>query len=357
MRSVMPIQRSLVPNIAARIKVMCNMDLSETRKPQDGNCAVRVGGGEVELRASTLPGINGEIVVLRLLSRNTGALAMSDLGLAEQLHRTLRSSLTARQGMLLVTGPTGSGKTTTLYAALHHLNREDINIVTVEDPVEVDLEGINQVQVHERAGRSFATTLRAMLRQDPDVIMVGEIRDVETAEIACRAALTGHLVLSTMHTQHTLGTLARLFDIGIPPYLVACSLNGVLAQRLVRRVCPGCAESYRPPALLLRAFESQCGDLSAADFRRGTGCARCGRTGTRGRIGVHELLMIDDDLRRLMSEGAAPSDLRRHVRSHGFETMEADAIRKAAVGLIPPDEIVRLGFSVASAVEEAVGVA
>lgn len=352
MRPIMPIQRSLMPNIAARIKVMCNMDLSETRRPQDGNCSVKVSGEEVELRASTLPGINGEIIVLRLLSRNTGALAMKDLGLNDRLHKTLRSLLTARQGMLLVTGPTGSGKTTTLYAALHHLNREDVNIVTVEDPVEVDLDGINQVQVHDRAGRSFATTLRAMLRQDPDVLMIGEIRDAETAEIACRAALTGHLVLSTMHTQHTLGTLARLFDIGIPPYLVACSLNGILAQRLVRRVCEGCAETYQLPANIRQVFESHFGSLAHLSFRRGTGCSRCGRTGTRGRIGVHELLVIDDDLRRLMSEGAAPSDLRKYVRSHGFETMEVDAFRKAAAGLIPPEEVVRLGFTVASALEE-----
>ena len=352
MRPVMPLQKSIAPNIAARIKVMCNMDLAETRKPQDGNCTVRVSGEEIEIRASTLPGISGEIIVLRLLSRNSGTHSLADLGFSDKVNRSLRSMLTARQGMLLVTGPTGSGKTTTLYAALHHLNREDVNIITVEDPVEVDLEGINQVQVHERAGRTFANTLRSMLRQDPDIIMVGEIRDAETAEISCRAALTGHLVLSTMHTQHTLGTLARLFDIGIPPYLVACSLNGILAQRLVRRICSECSESYELPPLLREVFEQHFGTLAGATFRKGRGCQRCGRTGTRGRIGVHELLTIDDDLRRMMSEGAAPSELRKYVRSTGFETMEGDAFRKAAAGRVPPEEILRLGFSVASAMEE-----
>lgn len=352
MRAIMSIQRSLMPNIAARIKVMCNMDLSETRRPQDGNVSVKVSGEEVELRASTLPGINGEIIVLRLLSRSSGALALSELGLGDRLHKSLRSLLTARQGMLLVTGPTGSGKTTTLYAALHHLNREEVNIITVEDPVEVDLEGINQVQVHDRAGRSFATTLRSMLRQDPDVLMIGEIRDTETAEIACRAALTGHLVLSTMHTQHTLGTLARLFDIGIAPYLVASSLNGILAQRLVRRVCEDCSEPYELPSNLRQVFERHFGPLTGMDFRRGRGCGRCGRTGTRGRIGIHELLVVDDDLRRLMSEGVAPGDLRAHVETRDFLSLEQDAFYKAAAGKVPPEEVIRLGFSVASSMED-----
>jgi len=351
MRSVMPLQRSLLPNIAARFKVMCGMDLSENRRPQDGSCTVRVGGEEMELRVSTLPGINGEIIVARLLSRQSGSLALTDLGMEESTLRGFRGLLSGRQGMILVTGPTGSGKTTTLYSALHHLNAEDVNVITVEDPVEVSVEGINQVQVHERAGRSFADTLRAMLRQDPDVIMVGEIRDAETAEIACRAALTGHLVLSTMHTQHTIGAIARLFDIGIAPYLVASSLNGIMAQRLARRVCEFCSERYEPPATLRRAIQTHFGEATPSVFRRGAGCTRCGRTGTRGRIAVHELLIVDDDLRRLMSEGAPPSQLRRHVFELGFRTLERDAYDKALAGLIPPEEIVRIGFGLASTLE------
>ncbi|MGV3720999.1 MAG: ATPase, T2SS/T4P/T4SS family, partial [Actinomycetota bacterium] len=307
MRSVMPLQRSLLPNIAARFKVMCGMDLSENRRPQDGSCTVRVGGEEMELRVSTLPGINGEIIVARLLSRQSGSLALTDLGMEENTLRGFRGLLSSRQGMILVTGPTGSGKTTTLYSALHHLNAEDVNIITVEDPVEVSVEGINQVQVHERAGRSFAETLRAMLRQDPDVIMLGEIRDAETAEIACRAALTGHLVLTTMHTQHTIGTLARLFDIGIAPYLVASSLHGIMAQRLARRVCDFCSQVYEPPIALRRAIQAHFGASAPTVFRKGAGCNRCGRSGVRGRIAIHELLLIDDDLRRLVSEGAPPS--------------------------------------------------
>jgi type II secretory ATPase GspE/PulE/Tfp pilus assembly ATPase PilB-like protein/CheY-like chemotaxis protein len=352
MRAVMPLQKTLLPNISARFKVMCGMDLSENRRPQDGSCTVRVGGEEMELRVSTLPGINGEIIVARILSRQTtGSLALADLGLEPQTLREFRSLLTARQGMILVTGPTGSGKTTTLYSALNHLNGEEVNIITVEDPVEVALDGINQVQVHDRAGRSFADTLRAMLRQDPDVLMVGEVRDVETAEIACRAALTGHLVLSTMHTQHTVGTLARLFDIGITPYLVASSLNGIMAQRLVRRVCGYCAQPYELPAALHDAMCEHFGDIEGHKFQKGTGCARCSRTGTRGRTAVHELLIIDDDLRRLMNEGAAPSELKRHVFQSGLRTLEADAYSKSIAGLIPPEEIVRLGFGLASTFE------
>lgn len=246
--------------------------------------------------------------------------------------------------MILITGPTGSGKTTTFYAALSHLNAESTNILTVEDPVEIDLPGVAQVQIHERAGRSFAATLRSMLRQDPDVIMVGEMRDTETAEIACRAALTGHLVLSTLHTQHTMGTLVRLCDMGVAPYLVASALNAVLAQRLVRRVCEACATEYVPPLPLIRALEARFGRLAGVGFRRGGGCSRCHHTGMSGRIGVLELLVIDDDRRHLLAGGIAPSGLREYVTGQGFRTLEDDAFLKAAQGLIAPEEIFRIGM-------------
>lgn len=350
---IAPFAVTLLPSIVARVKIMCSMDVSETRKPQDGGCLVPVSGHDIELRASTLPGTHGEIVVLRLLTREGGLIALDRLGFEAEMLRDLRRLLAARQGMLLITGPTGSGKTTTLYAALSHLNTDDVNIITVEDPVEVDLDGINQVQIHDRAGRSFANTLRAMLRQDPDVIMVGEMRDLETAEIGCRAALTGHLVLSTVHTQHTLGTLTRLFDIGIPPYLAASALNGVLAQRLTRKVCASCGVDYVLPPALRRLMESQLGSLEGARFRRGKGCNLCSKTGTRGRIAVFELLPVDDELRHLIAEASPPNVLQEFVARRGYRSLEQDAFRKAAQGLIPPEEIIKLGFGLALAAEDA----
>jgi type IV pilus assembly protein PilB len=347
MQYVVPIQPALMPGITGRIKILSGLDPSETRKPQDGGCAVRVDNRDVEVRVSSLPSNHGEVMVLRFLGESHALHRLETLGMEPPMLRQLRALLTGRQGMVLITGPTGSGKTTTLYAALNHLNTDDVNIVTVEDPIEVDVVGINQIQINDRAGRSFAGTLRAMLRQDPDIIMVGEIRDVETAEIACRAALTGHLVLSTLHTQHTLGSLTRLADMGIPSYLVGSSLNGVLAQRLVRRVCDDCAEPYQPSPNLMRTLEAEYGDLSEARFRKGKGCARCHRTGARGRLGIFELLTVDDDLRHLVAEGSAPSTLRNYVRGRGFRSLEDDAFLKASRGLIPPEEIVNLGFGLA----------
>jgi type IV pilus assembly protein PilB len=244
--------------------------------------------------------------------------------------------------MILVTGPTGSGKTTTLYAALCHVNRENVNIVTVEDPVEMRLSSINQVQMDERAGRSFASALRSILRQDPDVIMVGEIRDGETAEIACRAALTGHLVLSTVHTRHSFGTLARLHDMGVSRYTIAAALNGIIAQRLLRRVCDECAEPHEPPPGMREFLESRFGSLAGVHLRSGRGCTACRGQGTRGRIGVYELLSLDGELRRLLAEGAERSEMRRYADEHGFRTLEEDAFRKSCQGLVAPEEVLRL---------------
>jgi len=352
MRTMVTIQRSMLPSVVARIKIMCNMDIADSRKPQDGAVRLKIAGKPVELRISTLPGVYGEIVVIRLLNHDASLQKLERLGVEPDMLGDLRRLLSARQGMILVTGPTGSGKTTTLYAGLNHLNTEKINILTVEDPVEIKLPGINQVQIHDRAGRSFADTLRAMLRQDPDVIMVGEIRDLETADIACRAALTGHLVLSTLHTQNTLATLARLFDMGVAPYILSASLNGVLAQRLVRRVCEHCAEDYVPAEGLLQAFQAAYGSIHGARFRRGRGCAACHRTGTQGRVGVYELLMIDEELRHLIAGGATPAAIQQFVTERGFRTMEEDAFRKACHGLIPPEEVVNLGMGLAMRIDE-----
>lgn len=345
MRSIIPLQKSLLPGVVSRIKIMSGMDPSENRKPQDGACIVRVDDREIELRISTLAGNHGEIVVARVLTQQGNLTQLDQLGFESAMLEEFRPLLHARQGMVLITGPTGSGKTTTLYSALTYVNSDDVNILTVEDPIERDIEGINQIQVHERAGRSFAATLRAMMRQDPDVIMVGEVRDLETAEIACRAALTGHLVLATLHTQHSLGTVSRLLDMGIAPYLIVSALNGVVAQRLVRRVCEGCAEPYDLPDVLYRALQERFGEFPRFGFRRGRGCGRCDRSGTRGRLGVYEVLVIDDDFRHLLSENAAPSALRTYAEERGFVTLEQDAFRKARLGLISPEEVLNLGFA------------
>jgi type IV pilus assembly protein PilB len=352
MCAVASLPTDLLQSAVARVKIMAGMDISENRKPQDGGCGVKVDGRSIELRVATLRGIHGEIVVIRILSQDVGLQHLDSIGFQQDMHRDFRRLLAARHGLLLITGPTGSGKTTTLYAALTHLDREDLNIMTVEDPVESRLPGINQIQVHDRAGRSFATALRSILRQDPDVIMVGEIRDVETVDIACRASLTGHLVLTTLHTQHTMGTVARLLEMGLEPWMVASCLNGVLSQRLVRRVCENCAVEYSPPSGLRRALEAQFGSLAGAQFRKGTGCAACLRSGSKGRIGVYELLTVDDTMRDLLARGSDFDRMREHVFSRGFQTMEADAFRKACQGLISPEEIIDLGFSVAMAMED-----
>lgn len=353
LRSIVALQRSLLPSLVARIKVMCGMDISESQKPQDGGCRVRVNGRPVELRASTLRGVHGEKVVLRLQAQNEHLTYLEALGFEPTMLRDFRRLLKRRQGMLLVAGPTGSGKTTTLYAALHHLNLEDVNIHTVEDPVEMHISGIHQTQVHDRAGRSFATSLRALLRQDPDILMVGEIRDVETTNIACRAALTGHLVISTLHTQHALGTVARLFDMGVDPWLVAACLNAVLAQRLVRRVCDQCAEAHHPPEELLTALEAHFGVVEESYFCKGRGCAACLGSGTRGRVGVYELLKLDEEFRHALAEGIAASKpaLWDYAITRGFKTMEEDAYRKACRGIIPIDEVLELGFAAAAIVD------
>jgi type IV pilus assembly protein PilB len=348
LRTLVNLPAAMVPSVIARIKIMGSMDIAETRKPQDGGAQLKVDGRPYELRISTLPGIYGEVAVIRILNHDNELFDLEALGLESGVEKDFRRMLSARQGMILITGPTGSGKTTTLYAALSHLNTEDVNIITVEDPVEIKLPGISQVQVHEKAGRTFPTTLRAILRQDPDIVMVGEIRDLETAEIASRAALTGHLVLSTLHTQDTVGTMWRLFDMGIPRYIVTASLNAVVAQRLVRRVCPECAEPDHVPFEVLKAVERAYGDLGGATFRRGKGCPACGSRGTRGRLGVYELLIMDEELRHIIVEGAADSGVHELLASRGFRHLERDAFDKAYAGEIPVEELVRLGLGVAT---------
>jgi type IV pilus assembly protein PilB len=342
---VVTLEREQLPSIVARIKLLCKMDVMESRRPQEGHCSLRVEEDRVQLRVSTVPEVNGELLTLRLFVQGERQIAMESLGMDRRLLEQLKRILCKRQGLLLATGPTGAGKTTTLHAALGHLVSSQVNVITVEDPVEVQLAGVSQVQVDERMGQTFAATLRAVLRQDPDVVMVGEIRDPETASIVCRAALTGRLVLSTLHTNHALGTIARLQDMGIPSYMLAASLCGIVAQRLARKVCEECAESHEPSPAIRRFLYSQDENLAGIRFRRGRGCSACHQTGTQGRVGVYEFLPMTEGLRRLLFQGASGRELMEHIRQGKFQSMPQDAFHKACDGLISPEEAVRVGVS------------
>ena len=336
LREVLRIPEHAAPAVVSRLKVMADMDIAVRRKPQDGRAAIRVAGRELSLRVSTLPSALGEKVVLRLLDPENAARPLDQLGLhADERERFLRL-LSRPHGLLLVTGPTGSGKTTTLYGALAILDREKRNIITLEDPVEYRLPGITQVQVHPRAGLSFAKALRAVLRQDPDVVMVGELRDRATLEVALAAALTGHLVLSTLHTNDAAGAVARLLDMGAAPYLVAGALVGVLAQRLARRLCPECRTARRFAAEELAALGLPPVELHAF---APAGCPRCGGHGYRGRIGIYELLAADSRLRELVLRRAPADALREAARDAGTVTLGQDAWRKLAAGTTSLDEV------------------
>jgi len=325
--------------VVVRIKILANMDIAERRRPQDGRMSFHVDDREIDVRVSALPTIHGEKIVLRLLDSRAGLKTIDELGFSEHNYELFLRMIRQPHGIVLLTGPTGSGKTTTLYAALQYLRSDEVNITTIEDPVEYEIPGINQVQVNERAGLTFAAGLRSLLRQDPDILMVGEIRDQETAEIAIRAALTGHLVLSTLHTNDAVGAVYRLVDMGVPPYLIAASLNGVVAQRLVRRVCSECAETYAPEAGELKLLR-QAG-MDVAELTRGRGCPTCGGTGYLGRIAVHEVLYLDEALRQAISEGAKRDELYRMARERGMTTLWEDALAKAVQGLTTVEEVLQ----------------
>lgn len=331
--------------LLSRIKVMSGMNIAEKRLPQDGRAKVTAAGRDIDLRISTLPTILGEKAVIRLLDRQAAVLDLSALGFSPDNLALYQRLIRQAYGMVLVTGPTGSGKTTTLYATLQAINTLSRNIVTVEDPVEYRLEGINQVQVNTRAGLAFANGLRSILRQDPNVIMVGEIRDGETAEIAIRAALTGHLVLTTMHTNDAAGAAIRLIDMGIAPFLVASSLLGVVAQRLVRLVCRECRQSYEaPPDDEQRSFIGAVPSDRLTLFR-GAGCPRCGHTGYKGRMAIQEVLPMSSRLRAALTDRAGGDALRRLAREEGFTTMQEDGLCKARQGLTTVDEVMRVTYT------------
>lgn len=344
LHTAVTLPKSILLPLVTRIKVMCSLDIAESRRPQDGSCRLRVNSQVAEMRVSTLPGIHGEAVVIRLLNQRGAMLQLDQIGLAPAILAATRRLLRMTSGMVLVTGPTGSGKSTTVYAILRELNDGTKSIITVEDPVEFQLHGATQVQVNEKAGLTFSTTLRAMLRHDPDVLVVGEIRDAETAEIAARCAITGHLVVSTLHTNYAAITPTRLLDMGVPAFMISASLNCVLAQRLAGLVCERCAEPVEPPPLLTRTLAHLKVEVEQR-WRRGRGCATCYGTGMRGRLGIHELLEVDDEIRGLVAERAPTSQIFLAARRKGMLTLFEDACVKAAQGLIPPEEAVSLATS------------
>lgn len=332
--------RALHTAIVSRIKVMASLDIAERRVPQDGHIRMRTGDGEAYLRVSTLPSRYGEKVVLRLFESRRGLLTLEELGFDAAQLAAVAGMLARAHGMILVTGPTGCGKTTTLRACVHRLRAEHLNIVSVEDPVEYEIAGVTQVQINERVGLTFAESLRAILRQDPDIVMLGEIRDAETAEVAIRASLTGHLLLSTMHTNDAASAILRLVDLGIDPYLIAASTIGVIAQRLVRLVCPDCgAPAPLPPG---PAAEFPRLREAAAGLVRGRGCARCRHTGYRGRTGIYELLWLDGEIRALLAREGGGRRFHEAVRTAGLPTLFDDGLHKVGAGLTTLEEVLRV---------------
>jgi general secretion pathway protein E len=338
LRDVVEPRRGLHPAMVSRIKVMASLDIAEKRLPQDGRIALRIAGRPIDVRVSTIPTANGERVVLRLLDKQAGRLTLDALGMAKETRGRIDALIHEPHGIFLVTGPTGSGKTTTLYSALSRLDRKTRNILTVEDPVEYELDGIGQTQVNPRIEMTFARALRAILRQDPDVVMIGEIRDLETAQIAVQASLTGHLVLATLHTNDAPGAVTRLIDMGIEPYLLASTLNGVLAQRLVRKLCPECKTPYEPDANERSVF----GKNKPDRLYKAVGCGACNFSGYRGRTGIYELLTADDELRHRIHDSAAESDVRDYAVKAGMTRLRDDGLRWVREGATSLDEVLRV---------------
>ena len=331
--------KSIHASVVSRVKIMAQLDIAERRLPQDGRARIEIAGKEFDLRVSTFPTIHGENVVLRVLDKSSALLGTSELGLAPAPLEELTRMIERPNGIVLVTGPTGSGKTTTLYSCIGKINTVERNIVTLEDPVEYHLPSIRQTQVDPDVGLSFARGLRALLRQDPDVIMVGEIRDGETAEIAVRSALTGHLVLSTLHTNDAAGALPRLLDMKIEPFLLSSAMLGVVAQRLVRRVCEKCRKKSEPPAEALAELGAA---VRNGEFVVGAGCLACGQTGYRGRLGIFEVLVVTDEMRDLIVSRASTEEIARASRRAGMATLRDDALRKAAQGITTLSEVIRV---------------
>jgi len=332
--------KDLEAAIISRVKVLASMDIAERRKPQDGRIMMKMQGKDIDMRVSCFPTVYGENIVIRLLDKTSLLLGLSELGMRPEMHKTFDKIIRKPFGIMLVTGPTGSGKTTTLYAALNTINSEEKNIITIEDPVEYQISMIRQTQVNPKAELTFASGLRSILRQDPDVIMVGEIRDSETAEIATQAALTGHLVFSTLHTNDASGAITRLADMGIEPFLISDAVIGVLAQRLVRVICPKCKEKLVPTDATLKDLKLERSDDLA--LYHGKGCVKCKDTGYVGRVGIYELLVIDDELRKLIIAKAPADQIKAKAVEMGMKTLYEDGIAKALAGITSVEEVLRV---------------
>ncbi|MXW52758.1 MAG: type II secretion system protein GspE [Gammaproteobacteria bacterium] len=339
LREIVRLQPSLSPLLVSRIKVMARLDIAEKRVPQDGRTSLRIAGRELDVRVSVMPTASGERVVLRLLDKEASRLQLTALGMNDTDINRIRDVIASPHGIFLVTGPTGEGKTTTLYASLSEINTESVNILTVEDPIEYNLQGIGQTQVNTRTGMTFARGLRAMLRQDPNIVMVGEIRDLETAQIAIQASLTGHLVLSTLHTNTAVGTVVRLVDMGVAPYLLATSLIGVLSQRLVRVLCKSCRYEREPQKYELDFMQN-----GSSSFYSASGCEICGNTGYRGRTGIYEVLLLDDEIKQSVHDRVSEQELAQLAHKR-FPTIQEDGKAKVQAGITTVEEVMRVTLS------------
>ena len=342
LHNILTLPKSQVAPVLSRLKIMANLNIAEHRLPQDGQSRVSIGAELVDIRVSVIPTPGGERVVLRLLDRGRGELTLEEVGFGPELLKTFRSLIGVSHGIVLITGPTGSGKTTTLYAALNELNCQERNILTVEDPVEYQLPGIGQMQVRPKIDLTFANCLRHILRQDPDIIMIGEIRDRETAEIAIQASLTGHLVLSTLHTNDAASAVTRLTDMGIEPYLISSSVVGVMAQRLVRVICPDCKQPYNPPAGTVSWTELQQVSKGFVKLYQGAGCEKCLQTGYLGRTGIFELLLVDDRIRNMIVGRQEAHLIKQAAVETGMATLRQDGLRRALAGTTTVDEVYRV---------------
>ena len=334
--------KRLQGSIISRLKIMAGMDIAEKRLPQDGRIKISLESKELDLRVSSLPAIHGESVVMRILDKTGFMVGLEDMGFLPENKKDFERLVNLPNGMVLVTGPTGSGKTTTLYATLSHINQKDRKVITIEDPVEYQLDGINQVQVKPQINLTFASGLRSMLRQAPDIIMVGEIRDLETAEIAVQSALTGHLILSTLHTNDASGAITRLVDMGIKPYLVASTVQCVLAQRLVRTICSSCRESYKPNNEEIEILLLKDEQLKGFELFRGKGCSACNNTGYKGRMGIFELLILNDAVREMVLENVPSTEICKKARQTGMRTLKEDGIEKIKLGYTTIEEVLRV---------------